>query len=27
MQEFRAKVADITTGPPTIEDFEVLVEL
>lgn len=27
MQEFQAKVADITTGPPTIEDYEVLVEL
>ena len=27
MQEFRSKVADISTGPPTIEDYEVLVEL
>jgi heme-degrading monooxygenase HmoA len=27
MQEFQPKVADITTGPPTFEDYEVLVEL
>jgi heme-degrading monooxygenase HmoA len=27
MKEFRDKVADITTGPPTIEDYEVLVEI
>ncbi|MFL5760270.1 MAG: antibiotic biosynthesis monooxygenase family protein [Thermomicrobiales bacterium] len=27
MQEFQPKVADIMTGPPTVEDYEVLVEL
>jgi heme-degrading monooxygenase HmoA len=27
MQSFRPLVADITAGPPTIEDYEVLVEL
>jgi len=27
MQQFQGKVADITTGPPTFEDYEVLVEI
>ena len=27
MQEFQPKVADIMTGPPTVADYEVLVEL
>jgi heme-degrading monooxygenase HmoA len=27
MQEFQSKIADIATGPPTIEDYEVLVEI
>jgi quinol monooxygenase YgiN len=27
MQEFQAQVQDIMTGPPTIEDYEVLVEV
>jgi heme-degrading monooxygenase HmoA len=27
MQQFQGKIADISTGPPTFDDFEVLVEV
>jgi hypothetical protein len=27
MEEFQPKVADIRIGPPTVEDYEVILEL